>query len=114
MDLECSYQVESSYYRGPRYRKLKTVQYIRILNLKLANKMRDISQHFDKVSKISKICLYTLQDNLDQYNHPSKPFYCSSILPSALDFFFVVKIFSFRYASNVSMGLINGISLSIE
>ena len=48
--------------------------------------------HFDKVCKISKVCLYTLQDNLEQYNDPSKPFYCSSILPSALSFFFFVVL----------------------
>ena len=72
------------------YRKFETVQYNRILNLELSDETRKISQHVDKVSKLSKICLYTLQDNLEQYNHPSIPFYCSSILPSALGFFFVV------------------------
>ena len=70
------------------YRKFETFQYNRILNLELSNETREISRHFDKVSKLSKICLYTLQDNLEQYNHPSRPFYCSSILLSALGFFF--------------------------
>ena len=49
--------------------------------------MRKILQNFDIVGKISKLCLYTLQDNLEQYNDPSKSVYCSSILPSAFGFF---------------------------
>ena len=69
--------------------KILTVQYNRILNLELSDKTRKILRHFDKVSKLSKICLYTVQDNLEQYNHP---FYCSSILLSALAFFFVVAL----------------------
>ena len=52
------------------YRKFETVQYDRILNPKLSEETREILRHFDKVSKISKICFYTLQDNLKQYNHP--------------------------------------------
>ena len=46
------------------------VHKIWIFNPKLSDKMREILQHFDKVSKISKLCLYTLQENLEQYNHP--------------------------------------------
>ena len=72
------------------YRKFETVQYNRLLNPELSNQTRKILRHVDKVSKLSKIGLYTLQDNLEQNNHPSRPFYCSSILPSALGFFFVV------------------------
>ena len=40
------------------------------MNPELSEEMRKILLHVDKVSKLSKICLYTLQDNLEQYNHP--------------------------------------------
>ena len=47
-------------------------------------KLRNILKHIIKVSRVSNICLYILQDNLEPYIHPSRPFYCSSILPSPL------------------------------
>ena len=56
------------------YSTFYTVQYNRILNPKLSDNMREILRHFDEVSKISKICLYNLQDNLEPYNQPrSRP-----------------------------------------
>ena len=58
------------------YRKFETVQYNRIWNPKLSDKTRKILQHFDKVSKYQKMFVHTLQDNLEQYNHPSRLFYC--------------------------------------
>ena len=47
------------------YIKFETVQYNSILNPKLSDEMHEILRHFDQVSKISTICLYTLQDNLE-------------------------------------------------
>ena len=86
------------------YRKFETVQYNRILNLELSDKTRKISQHFDKVSKLSKLFLYTLQDNLEQYNHPAIPFYCSSILPSAFGpFFFSLVALTYHYTVGYSI-----------
>ena len=80
-NIQVQIQVHIQAHQG--YRKFETVQYNRILNLELSDTTREILQHFNKVSKLSKICLYTLQDNLEQYNHL---FYCSSI------FFFVVVV----------------------
>ena len=48
---------------GQGCRKFRTVRYIEILNPKLSDKMPEILRHFSKVSKKSKLCLYTLQDN---------------------------------------------------
>ena len=45
-------------------------------------KFCDISWHIAKVGKISKLCLYTLKDNLEHYNPPSRTYHCSSIFPS--------------------------------
>ena len=73
-NIQVQIQVHIQAHQG--YRKFETVQYNRILNLELSDTTREILQHFNKVSKLSKICLYTLQDNLEQYNHL---FYCSSI-----------------------------------